>query len=149
MALTIEAVYENGVLKPTQPLPFKEHEKVTLTVVPAGPSLVERIAARAAALPPEVSAALSHRATFAGWPGPGRARWIADPGPESLKKIAKCVENGLAKRVQRLLREASRLHGVLDGQLSCPSATPLRPVDLQRPSEHSNYGLLFSVAVRV
>ncbi len=54
MALTIEAVYENGVLKPMQPLPLKEHEKVTLTVETAGPSLAERIAARAAALPPEV-----------------------------------------------------------------------------------------------
>jgi len=32
MALTIEAVYENGVLKPTQPLPLKEHEKVRITV---------------------------------------------------------------------------------------------------------------------
>jgi hypothetical protein len=32
MALTVEAVYENGVLKPAQPLPFKEHEKVRLTV---------------------------------------------------------------------------------------------------------------------
>jgi predicted DNA-binding antitoxin AbrB/MazE fold protein len=58
MTLTIEAVYENGVLKPTKPLPFKEHEKVTLTVESAGPSLVERIAARAAALPPEVLAVL-------------------------------------------------------------------------------------------
>jgi predicted DNA-binding antitoxin AbrB/MazE fold protein len=54
MAITVEAVYENGVLKPTQPLPFKEHEKVTLTVESAGPSLAERIAARAASLPPEV-----------------------------------------------------------------------------------------------
>jgi predicted DNA-binding antitoxin AbrB/MazE fold protein len=34
MALTIEAVYENGVLKPTQPLPLKEHEKVRITVEP-------------------------------------------------------------------------------------------------------------------
>jgi predicted DNA-binding antitoxin AbrB/MazE fold protein len=32
MSLTIEAIYENGVLKPTEPLPFKEHEKVTITV---------------------------------------------------------------------------------------------------------------------
>ncbi len=32
MTLTVEAVYENGVLKPTQPLPLKEHEKVQLTV---------------------------------------------------------------------------------------------------------------------
>jgi predicted DNA-binding antitoxin AbrB/MazE fold protein len=35
MTLTIEATYENGVLKPAQPLPFNEHEKVTLTVQPA------------------------------------------------------------------------------------------------------------------
>jgi predicted DNA-binding antitoxin AbrB/MazE fold protein len=59
MAITVEAVYENGVLKPAQPLPFKEHEKVALTVEPAGPSLAERIAARAAALPPEVLDRLS------------------------------------------------------------------------------------------
>jgi predicted DNA-binding antitoxin AbrB/MazE fold protein len=32
MALTIDAVYENGVLKPSQPLPLKEHEKVRITV---------------------------------------------------------------------------------------------------------------------
>ena len=32
MAITIEAVYENGVLKPAQPLPFQEHEKVQVTV---------------------------------------------------------------------------------------------------------------------
>jgi predicted DNA-binding antitoxin AbrB/MazE fold protein len=32
MTLTIEAVYENGVLKPAQPLPLKEHEKVRVTV---------------------------------------------------------------------------------------------------------------------
>lgn len=33
MTLTFEAVYENGVLKPTQPLPLKERERVQLTVV--------------------------------------------------------------------------------------------------------------------
>ncbi len=32
MTLTVEAVYENGVLKPTQPLPLKEHEKVSVTI---------------------------------------------------------------------------------------------------------------------
>jgi predicted DNA-binding antitoxin AbrB/MazE fold protein len=32
MAITVEAVYENGVLKPSQPLPFKEHEQVQITV---------------------------------------------------------------------------------------------------------------------
>jgi predicted DNA-binding antitoxin AbrB/MazE fold protein len=34
MTLTVEAVYENGVLKPDRPLPFKEHEKVQVTVQP-------------------------------------------------------------------------------------------------------------------
>jgi predicted DNA-binding antitoxin AbrB/MazE fold protein len=32
MSLTIEAIYEDGVLKPAKPLPFKERERVTLTV---------------------------------------------------------------------------------------------------------------------
>ena len=32
MSITIEAVYENGVLKPARPLPLGEHEKVQVTV---------------------------------------------------------------------------------------------------------------------
>jgi predicted DNA-binding antitoxin AbrB/MazE fold protein len=32
MAITVEAVYENGVLKLSEPLPFPEHEKVQVTV---------------------------------------------------------------------------------------------------------------------
>jgi predicted DNA-binding antitoxin AbrB/MazE fold protein len=32
MPLTVEAIYENGVLKPKEPLPLKEHEKVRITV---------------------------------------------------------------------------------------------------------------------
>ena len=32
MALTVEAVYENGVLKPTQNLPLKEHERVRVSI---------------------------------------------------------------------------------------------------------------------
>ncbi len=32
MTLTIEAIYENGVLKPQEPLPLQEHEKVRITV---------------------------------------------------------------------------------------------------------------------
>jgi len=35
MAITIEAIYENGVLKPARPLPLKEHEKVRVTIEPA------------------------------------------------------------------------------------------------------------------
>lgn len=58
MAITVEAVYENGVLKPAQPLPLQEHERVTVSVELARPPLAERIAARARALPPEVLDAL-------------------------------------------------------------------------------------------
>lgn len=36
MAITVDAVYEGGVLKPAQPLPFKEHEKVRITVEAPG-----------------------------------------------------------------------------------------------------------------
>jgi predicted DNA-binding antitoxin AbrB/MazE fold protein len=43
MAITIEAVYENGVLKPAQPLPLKEHEKVRITIEP-GLTWAERTA---------------------------------------------------------------------------------------------------------
>lgn len=32
MAIIVEAVYENGVLKPVQPLPLKDHEQVELTI---------------------------------------------------------------------------------------------------------------------
>ena len=53
MAFTVEAVYENGVLKLAQPLPLKEHEKVSVCVEPARLSLAERIVARARALPPQ------------------------------------------------------------------------------------------------
>jgi predicted DNA-binding antitoxin AbrB/MazE fold protein len=32
MSLSVEAVYENGVLKPVQALPLKEHERVRITL---------------------------------------------------------------------------------------------------------------------
>jgi predicted DNA-binding antitoxin AbrB/MazE fold protein len=35
MTLTVQATYENGVLKPDQPLPLKEHEKVQLSIHPS------------------------------------------------------------------------------------------------------------------
>ena len=38
MAITVEAIYEDGVLKPAQPLPFGEHEKVRITVAASLPS---------------------------------------------------------------------------------------------------------------
>jgi predicted DNA-binding antitoxin AbrB/MazE fold protein len=32
MSITIEATYEDGVLKPVRPLPLKEHDKVAVTI---------------------------------------------------------------------------------------------------------------------
>ena len=34
MPLTIEAIYEDGVLKPSRPLPLDEHETVRVTIEP-------------------------------------------------------------------------------------------------------------------
>ncbi|MCI0641505.1 MAG: antitoxin family protein [Gemmataceae bacterium] len=43
MAIVVEAVYENGVLKPAAPLPLKERETVRITVEPqASPILQAR-----------------------------------------------------------------------------------------------------------
>ena len=58
MTLTVEAVYENGVLKPAKPLPLKEHEQVRVTVERARPPIWERIAASTADAPPEEIAKL-------------------------------------------------------------------------------------------
>jgi predicted DNA-binding antitoxin AbrB/MazE fold protein len=35
MSITIDAVYEDGVLKPAEPLALKEHERVRVTIQPA------------------------------------------------------------------------------------------------------------------
>ena len=53
-AITVEAVYEDGVLKPAQPPPLQEHEKGSVTVEQRQPSLAEQIAALSRDLPPEV-----------------------------------------------------------------------------------------------
>jgi predicted DNA-binding antitoxin AbrB/MazE fold protein len=34
MSLEVEATYENGVLKPSQPLPLREHERVVISINP-------------------------------------------------------------------------------------------------------------------
>lgn len=43
MAITVEAIYENGVLKPVQPLPLQERQKVQVTIEPE-PNWVDRTA---------------------------------------------------------------------------------------------------------
>jgi len=50
MTLTIEAVYENGVFKPTQPLPLREQEKVRLQV-DTMEDAVQRVRATAGLIP--------------------------------------------------------------------------------------------------
>jgi predicted DNA-binding antitoxin AbrB/MazE fold protein len=49
MPFTIEAIYENGVLRPSQPLPLKEHDRVRVTLhTPAEiQTAVERVRATA------------------------------------------------------------------------------------------------------
>ena len=37
MPIVVEAVYEDGVLKPNSPLPLKEHEQVRATLERQGP----------------------------------------------------------------------------------------------------------------
>jgi predicted DNA-binding antitoxin AbrB/MazE fold protein len=66
MPLTVEAVYENGILKPAQPLPLQEHEKVRLTIEPQV-SWAERTA--------------------------GMVPWTGDP--EVLRRIAEDDEFGI------------------------------------------------------
>jgi predicted DNA-binding antitoxin AbrB/MazE fold protein len=43
MTKTLEAVYENGVLRPLEPLPFKEHQTVSVTVSDVGDPLAAMI----------------------------------------------------------------------------------------------------------
>jgi predicted DNA-binding antitoxin AbrB/MazE fold protein len=69
MSITIDATYEDGVLKPAQPLPLAEHAQVRVTVEESlatraleldfgddleGPSLAEELIALGNALPEEV-----------------------------------------------------------------------------------------------
>jgi predicted DNA-binding antitoxin AbrB/MazE fold protein len=35
---SLKAVYENGVLRPLEPLPFKQHELVTVTITDSQPT---------------------------------------------------------------------------------------------------------------
>ncbi len=41
MTLVVDATYEDGVLKPSEPLPLKEHETVRLTVQSQASPLLE------------------------------------------------------------------------------------------------------------
>jgi predicted DNA-binding antitoxin AbrB/MazE fold protein len=66
MTLQAQATYDDGVLKPSAPLPLREHQKVEL-VIQAEPSWAERTA--------------------------GMLRWNGDPA--DLRRIAEDDEFGL------------------------------------------------------
>jgi predicted DNA-binding antitoxin AbrB/MazE fold protein len=66
MSITVEAIYENGMLKPVQPLPLEEHEKVRLTIEPMV-TWAERTA--------------------------GMLKWTGDP--DTLRRIAEDDEFGI------------------------------------------------------
>jgi predicted DNA-binding antitoxin AbrB/MazE fold protein len=72
MSLTIDATYENGVLRPAQPLPLQEHQKVRITLH----------------CPPSVPAALE--AVRRGY---GLLRWTGDVA--TLERVAGDDEFGL------------------------------------------------------
>jgi predicted DNA-binding antitoxin AbrB/MazE fold protein len=68
MSIEIDAVYEDGVLKPEKPLPLKEHERVTVSVKQQT-SRIRRSA--------------------------GLLRWTGDP--EVLRKIAEDPQFGISE----------------------------------------------------
>jgi uncharacterized protein (DUF1778 family) len=49
----MEAVYENGVFRPLQPVPLTEHERVTVTIEAAGTASPPAVDAAHFVLPPE------------------------------------------------------------------------------------------------
>jgi len=85
MSLEIEAVYEDGVLKPEKPLPLKEHERVTVSVKPAS----EKPASEKppSEKPPSVKPQASPIRQSA-----GLLRWTGDP--KSCERLPKIVSSG-------------------------------------------------------
>jgi len=72
MAIVVEATYENGVLKPAEPLPLEENHKVEVTIRD----------------PASVQAALEAVRRTA-----GLIQWTGDP--EILRRIAEDPEFGI------------------------------------------------------
>lgn len=62
MAITVEAIYENGVLKPDTPLPLNEHDRVQIIVSPSQ-------AARPRPTPEEAHEIVSLGYGLMGWKG--------------------------------------------------------------------------------
>jgi predicted DNA-binding antitoxin AbrB/MazE fold protein len=77
MAIITEATYENGVLKPAEPLPLKEHEKVRV--------IVESVKEPAASPPDEAELIVRRSYGLIGWTG----------DVETLRRVAEDPEFGL------------------------------------------------------
>ena len=65
MTLTVEAIHENGVLKPVQPLPLKEQERVQVTVHTANQWVSETAGKRRATMPSSAFNRASWASNFA------------------------------------------------------------------------------------
>jgi predicted DNA-binding antitoxin AbrB/MazE fold protein len=78
MSLEIEAVYEDGVLKPEKPLPLQEHQRVTVSVKPKSEK------------PPSEKRPSSRIRQSA-----GLLRWTGDP--DVLRKIAEDPQFGISE----------------------------------------------------
>lgn len=79
--ITIDAIYENGVLKPAHPLPFGEQEKVRVTV--------EVVPKEETRLTPEEAEAHVRRSQ-------GLIKWTGDW--ETFRRIAEDPEFGMWER---------------------------------------------------
>jgi predicted DNA-binding antitoxin AbrB/MazE fold protein len=53
MSMQMEAVFENGVFRPLQPVPLAEHQRVTVTIDAEGAGTSAAVDAAHFALPPE------------------------------------------------------------------------------------------------
>lgn len=76
MNLTVEATYENGVLRPAQPLPLREHEKVRL--------IVQSVHEQSAPTADEAERAVRRSYGLIGWTG----------DVESLRRVAEDPDFG-------------------------------------------------------
>jgi predicted DNA-binding antitoxin AbrB/MazE fold protein len=84
MTITIEAIFENGMLRPAQPLPLKEHEKVRVTV--------ESVNEPVASSPAEAEQMVRRSYGLLGWTGDA----------ETLRRIAEDTEFSITSPGERM-----------------------------------------------
>jgi predicted DNA-binding antitoxin AbrB/MazE fold protein len=62
--LTVQAIYEEGILRPVHPLPLQEHECVVLEITRRG--TVQETSGRLQGLPPDVVEAIAEGEEYSG-----------------------------------------------------------------------------------